>query len=63
MRKKLYWLGWIVLFVLPVIYATQIFITQDLPPVKPWQWAIPFGAVVLIYFARDTDDVLKHHLL
>jgi hypothetical protein len=60
MRKKLFWLGWIVLFALPVVYGTQIFISQDLPPVVPWQWAIPFAAAVLIYFSRNTDDVLKH---
>jgi hypothetical protein len=63
MRKTLYWLGWAVLLVLPVVYAIQIFITQDLPRVEVWKWAIPFAAVVLIYFARNRDDVLKHHVL
>ncbi len=63
MRRKLFWLGWIVLFALPVIYGIQIFITQDLPAVEPWKWAIPFAAAVLIYFSRDTDDVLKHHVV
>ncbi|HYK04098.1 MAG TPA: hypothetical protein VE974_20255 [Thermoanaerobaculia bacterium] len=63
MRTKLFWLGWIVLFALPVIYGVQIFITQDLPPVAPWQWSIPFAAAVLIYFSRNTDDVLKHHVV
>lgn len=63
MRRKLFWFGWVVLFALPVIYATQIYITQDLPPVEPWKWIIPFAAVVLIYFSRNTDDVLKHHVV
>lgn len=63
MRRYLFWFGWIVLFLLPVIYATQIFITEDLPPVEPWKWAILFAAVVLIYFSRNTDDVLKHHVV
>lgn len=63
MRRKLFWLGWIVLFALPVIYGIQIFIAQDLPAVEPWKWAIPFAAVLLIYFSRNTDDVLKHHVV
>jgi hypothetical protein len=63
MRKTLFWLGWAVLFVLPVVYAIQIFITQDLPRVELWKWAVPFVAVVLIYFSRDRDDVLKHHVV
>ena len=63
MRRTLFWTGWIVLFLLPVIYGIQIYITQDLPPVEPWKWAIPFAAVVLIYFSRNTDDVLKHHVV
>lgn len=63
MRRYLFWFGWIILFALPVIYATQIFITQDLPPVEPWKWAIPFAAVVMIYFSRNTDDVLKHRVV
>ena len=63
MRKKLFWLGWIVLFALPVVYGIQIFLSQDLPAIEPWQWAIPFGAALLIYFARNRDDVLKHHVV
>ena len=63
MRKALFWFGWIVLIALPVIFAIQIYMLQDLPKVEPWKWAIPFVAVVLIYFSRDRDDVLKHHVL
>ncbi|HUP62387.1 MAG TPA: hypothetical protein VNA69_18425 [Thermoanaerobaculia bacterium] len=63
MRKKLYWFGWVVLFALPVLYVIQTFMIDDLPRVEPWKWAILFAAVVLIYFARDTDDVLKHHVV
>jgi len=62
MRKRLFWFGWVVLFALPVIYGIQIYMAQTLPPVEAWKWAIPFAAVVLIYFSRDTDDVLKHHV-
>ncbi|HET8798346.1 MAG TPA: hypothetical protein VFO89_11700 [Thermoanaerobaculia bacterium] len=63
MRKTLFWLGWAVLFVLPVVYGIQIFITQDLPRVELWKWAVPFVAIVLIYLSRDRDDVLKHHVV
>lgn len=62
MRKTLFWASWILLLALPVIYGIQIYITQDLPAVHPWQWAILFGSVVVIFFSRNTDDVLKHHL-
>ena len=63
MRKVLFRTGWAVLFVLPVIYAIQIYVTQDLPKVEPWKWLILFAAVVVIYFSRNTDDVLKHHVV
>jgi hypothetical protein len=41
----------------------QIFMTQDLPRVEAWKWAVPFGAAMLVYFARNHDDVLRHHLV
>ena len=63
MRKKLFWLGWIVLFALPVVYGIQIYLSQDLPAVAAWQWGVPLAAAVLIYFARNRDDVLKHHVV
>lgn len=62
MRKALFRLGWTVLFALPVIYGVMIYKTQDLPHVELWKWLIPFVAVVMIFFSRDRDDVLKHHL-
>lgn len=63
MRKALYWFGWVVLGLLPVIFAVQIFMIQDLPKVEPWKWVVPFAAAALIYFSRDRDDVLKHHVM
>ena len=63
MRRYLFWFGWSVLFLLPVIYGIQIFVTQDLPPVEPWKWVIPFAAALIVYFSRSTDDVLKHHVV
>jgi hypothetical protein len=63
MRKVFFWAGWAVLFVLPVIYAIQVYLTQDLPTVEPWKWLIPFAAAVVIYASRNRDDVLKHHVV
>lgn len=62
MRKNLYILGWALLAALPVIYGIQIYLAQDLPRVEPWKWLVLFAAVVLIFFTRDRDDVLKHHV-
>ena len=63
MRKTLFATGWIVFFALPLAYVVQIIVTQDLPPVEWWKWAILFATVVLIYFSRNRDDVLKHHVV
>lgn len=62
-RKALYWFGWLVLFALPVIFAVQIYLLQDLPKVEPWKWMVPLAAVVLIYATRNRDDVFKHHVV
>jgi hypothetical protein len=63
MRRTLFWSGWIVLAVLPVVYGVQIFMTQDLPNVEIWQWMIPAAAVLAVFFSRSPDDVLKHHVV
>jgi membrane associated rhomboid family serine protease len=63
MRKVLFWFGCAVFCALPIIYVTQIWVTQDLPGVEGWKWAILAAAIVLIYFTRSHDDVLKHHLV
>jgi len=62
MRKKLFWFGWSVLFALPILFTIEIIMQSDLPDVQPWKWAILAGAVVLIYFSRDRDDVFKHRI-
>lgn len=62
MRKALFWLGWSILAVLPIAFAIEIYMIQDLPTVTLWQWGILAGAVLLIYFSRNRDDVLRHHL-
>lgn len=63
MRRTLFWLGMIVLIALPVVYAVQIVVTQDLPRVEVWKWAVLFAAVILVYFARNHDEVLRHRLV
>lgn len=62
MRKTLFWSGWVVLLALPIIYGTQIYISQDIPEVQLWKWAILIGSAIVILFSRNQDDVLKHHL-
>ncbi len=61
-RKLFVWLGWSALVALPIIFAIEITVIQDLPVVQPWKWAILAGAVLMIYLARNRDDALKHHL-
>jgi hypothetical protein len=63
MRKWIYRFGWCVLFVLPILYVAEIVVTQDLPLVAPWQWGVLTATVVLLYFSRDTDEVLRHRVV
>jgi len=63
MRKTLFRIGGIVLIGLPIAYGVQIVLTQDLPLVQPWKWALLFGSLLLVYFARSRDDVLRHRLV
>jgi uncharacterized membrane protein len=62
MRRNLFWTGWGILLALPIAFTVEVIIQQDLPDVQPWKWAILATAVVLIYFSRNRDDVLKHHV-
>lgn len=63
LRKGLYWFGWAVLGVLPIVFAIQVFMIQDLPKIEAWKWAVPLAAVVLIYLTRNRDEVLNHHVV
>jgi hypothetical protein len=63
MRKAFFISGWIVLLALPLFYAIDVYVQQDLPSIAPWQWAVPVVAVLMIYLSRNRDDVLKHHLI
>ena len=63
MRKTIFWSAWTILLALPIIYGIQIYMTQDLPTIEPWKWGILFGTVVVIFLSRNSDDVLKHHVV
>lgn len=63
LRKLVFWFGWTVLFALPIVFMTEILIIDDLPVIQPWKWAILLAAVLIIYAARNRDDVLEHHVV
>lgn len=63
MRKKLFWLGWVILFALPFAAGAEIYIYQDMPSLTPSKLALLAGAVLLIILTRNRDDVLKHHVV
>ncbi len=63
MRNAFFWLGVVILIGAPIVFVIEIVIKQDLPPVEIWQWAMMGGAVLLTYFFRNRDEVLKHHLV
>ena len=63
MRRAFFWFGWVVLAILPVMFFVEVYMIQDLPKIQLWKWAIPFVAIVVIYFSRNRDDVLKHHVV
>jgi hypothetical protein len=63
MRKALFWFGWVVLALLPVLFFYEVWAIQDLPKVQLWKWGIPVAAILLIFFSRNRDDVLKHHVV
>jgi hypothetical protein len=62
LRKVLYWGGWILLLVYAVIYLVQGFALQDIPPVSWLKWGILAATALLIYAARNRDQVFEHHL-
>ena len=62
MRRTFFWSGWGVLLALPIVYGVQIYLAQDLPSIAAWQWLIPTAAGLSIFFSRNPDDVLKHHI-
>jgi hypothetical protein len=63
MRKKLFWIGWAILFVIPFAAGAEMVLSQDLPALNPWKLALFTGAVLLVIFSRNRDEVLKHKLV
>jgi Na+/H+ antiporter NhaD/arsenite permease-like protein len=62
MRKAFFWFGWAILVALPIAFAVEIYVLQDLPHIQPWKWAIAAAAVLLVIAARNRDEVLKHRI-
>jgi len=62
MRRAIFWTGWAIVFLLPIAIAIEIFMTEDMPVLHLWKWAIPLAAIALIFLGRNHDDVLKHHI-
>lgn len=63
MRKTLFWIGWTVLFAVPLAMGAEIYLSQDMPALTPWKLALFAGAVLLVVFSRNRDEVLKHHIV
>lgn len=63
MRKKLFWLGWVILFAIPFAVGAEICIYQDMPNLTPSKLVLLAAAVLLVILARNRDEVLKHHIV
>lgn len=63
MRQLLHRIGLLALLAIPVIYAIEIYVKQDLPPVPIWKWAILAATLLLLYFSRSRDEVFKHRVV
>ncbi|HXH42038.1 MAG TPA: hypothetical protein VNN08_25665 [Thermoanaerobaculia bacterium] len=63
MRKKLFWIGCAALIAILLIAGTEMFLQQDLPTLNPWKLALLAGALLLVVFSRNRDEVLKHKLV
>jgi len=63
MRKTLFWIGWAILFAIPLAAGAEIYLMKDLPDLNPWKLGLLAGAVLLVIFSRNRDEVLKHKLV
>jgi len=63
MRKKLFWIGWTILFLIPIAAGAEMYLQQDLPSLTPAKLALLAVAVLLVIFSRNRDEVLKHKLV
>ncbi len=62
LRKVLFWGGWVLLLVYTVIFAAQAWVLQDIPHVTYLKWGILAATCVLIFFSRNREQVIEHHL-
>jgi hypothetical protein len=63
MRKTLFWIGWAILFAIPLAAGAEIYLMKDLPDLNAWKLGLLVGAVLLVIFSRNRDEVLKHKLV
>jgi membrane protein DedA with SNARE-associated domain len=62
LRRVLFWSGWVLLLVYAGIFAGQAYVIQDIPPISVVKWVILGATVILIFAARNKDEVVAHHL-
>lgn len=62
MRKAFNVFGWVVLFLIMPLFLVVAWYINDVPAPLPWV-ATGVTATILVYFTRNRDDVLKHHLV
>jgi len=63
MRKTFFWIGWAILFAIPLAAGAEIYLMKDLPDLNAWKLGLLVGAVLLVIFSRNRDEVLKHKLV
>jgi len=63
MRKYIFRIACLILSVLPVLYAVEIYRQQDIPAVAPWKWGLLLVTLLTLYFSRNTDEVLRHRVV
>ena len=47
----------------PIAAGAEIYLMKDLPDLNPWKLGLLAGAVLLVIFSRNRDEVLKHKLV
>jgi hypothetical protein len=61
MRRTIFWLGWVVLCLVPIVFLINALRIEDVPPLLPYG-AIVTAAAIVVICARNRDDVLRHHV-
>lgn len=62
LRRFLFWTGWFLLLAYTVIFFVQVYLIQNIPEVSKLQWAALAATVILIYAARNREEVVNYHL-